>query len=110
MCDLACRCITFSIHMGLSFERTRAVGARASEKSIAQRQGPTSNHKFNINDYKNYFLTKNQIALNQIAQLLIKQEFIMKLNNDLVNQAKKYYLDLDMLHNSTQFLDAKIKI
>ena len=56
----AYRCITFRKPMGLNFEHTIPSGARASKKCLVQWWGSTPNHKFDIEKYKNYFLT-NQL-------------------------------------------------
>ena len=55
LCESAARTLNFSTPMGLSFEHTRAVGARASEKKLVQWWGSAEKHTLCIKDYFKYF-------------------------------------------------------
>ena len=56
--ESAARKIYIFTPMGLSFERTRAAGARSSEKKIFKWWVSAEQHTFELNQYKNYFEKK----------------------------------------------------
>ena len=88
--ESAARTINFSTPMGLSFEHTRAVGARASEKKIVEWWGSAEQHAFDLNEHKDHF-KHNTLPLPKpywTANKRIESASSMELDDEFLTEEK----------------------